>query len=126
MWSSVQEPSSIEPYTSSVETCTTRRTECRSDASNTCWAPSTLVSTNPAAPVMERSTWDSAAKFTTTSCPGRAASRSAGTQMSPCTKRDRKSTRLNSSHANISYAVFCLKKKTDDAINELALGIAQD
>src|SRR3712207_6909716 len=27
-------------------------------------------------------------------------------------RRDRKSTRLNSSHANISYAVFCLKKKT--------------
>src|SRR3712207_7896502 len=28
--------------------------------------------------------------------------------------RDRKSTRLNSSHANISYAVFCLKKKKRD------------
>src|SRR5258707_6081198 len=28
-------------------------------------------------------------------------------------KTDRKSTRLNSSHANISYAVFCLKKKKD-------------
>src|SRR3712207_6959349 len=28
------------------------------------------------------------------------------------TIQDRKSTRLNSSHANISYAVFCLKKKT--------------
>src|SRR3712207_8480208 len=28
------------------------------------------------------------------------------------TSADRKSTRLNSSHANISYAVFCLKKKT--------------
>src|SRR3712207_8170320 len=27
-------------------------------------------------------------------------------------RKDRKSTRLNSSHANISYAVFCLKKKT--------------
>src|SRR3712207_8238403 len=27
--------------------------------------------------------------------------------------KDRKSTRLNSSHANISYAVFCLKKKKD-------------
>src|SRR3712207_8247398 len=27
-------------------------------------------------------------------------------------ERDRKSTRLNSSHANISYAVFCLKKNT--------------
>src|SRR5947209_11236938 len=28
-----------------------------------------------------------------------------------CQQEDRKSTRLNSSHANISYAVFCLKKK---------------
>src|SRR5438270_6812360 len=30
--------------------------------------------------------------------------------------RDRKSTRLNSSHSQISYAVFCLKKKNDDFI----------
>src|SRR3712207_8444056 len=30
---------------------------------------------------------------------------------------DRKSTRLNSSHANISYAVFCLKKKNLDLID---------
>src|SRR3712207_7295711 len=29
----------------------------------------------------------------------------------PSARPDRKSTRLNSSHANISYAVFCLKKK---------------
>src|SRR3712207_9269351 len=29
----------------------------------------------------------------------------------PSATTDRKSTRLNSSHANISYAVFCLKKK---------------
>src|SRR2546422_3318305 len=29
--------------------------------------------------------------------------------------RDRKSTRLNSSHGYISYAVFCLKKKTDSS-----------
>src|SRR5690606_41363222 len=29
----------------------------------------------------------------------------------PATDRDRKSTRLNSSHVKISYAVFCLKKK---------------
>src|SRR3712207_8324389 len=29
---------------------------------------------------------------------------------------DRKSTRLNSSHANISYAVFCLKKKSQEDI----------
>src|SRR3712207_7428893 len=32
-------------------------------------------------------------------------------QVSEKAQRDRKSTRLNSSHANISYAVFCLKKK---------------
>src|SRR3712207_8199211 len=32
---------------------------------------------------------------------------------SPAEFRDRKSTRLNSSYANISYAVFCLKKKKD-------------
>src|SRR2546422_7617936 len=30
----------------------------------------------------------------------------------PAARRDRKSTRLNSSHGYISYAVFCLKKKT--------------
>src|SRR3712207_8383027 len=30
--------------------------------------------------------------------------------------RDRKSTRLNSSHANISYAVFCLKKKKNNKV----------
>src|SRR2546430_15146694 len=31
----------------------------------------------------------------------------------PVRKRDRKSTRLNSSHSQISYAVFCLKKKKE-------------
>src|SRR5258707_9849225 len=39
-------------------------------------------------------------------------------------QEDRKSTRLNSSHANISYAVFCLKKKniyfTDLPIGDLS------
>src|SRR2546426_4434739 len=33
------------------------------------------------------------------------------TQVAHLSKRDRKSTRLNSSHLVISYAVFCLKKK---------------
>src|SRR5258707_3707475 len=36
---------------------------------------------------------------------------SIGRRFSWCQPLDRKSTRLNSSHANISYAVFCLKKK---------------
>src|SRR5258707_15637841 len=34
-----------------------------------------------------------------------------GDARAPRNNQDRKSTRLNSSHANISYAVFCLKKK---------------
>src|SRR3712207_8272224 len=37
-----------------------------------------------------------------------------GFQLSAFATLDRKSTRLNSSHANISYAVFCLKKKTSN------------
>src|SRR3712207_7701446 len=38
--------------------------------------------------------------------------------------RDRKSTRLNSSHANISYAVFCLKKKKNTVNKSLAINTA--
>src|SRR6266853_4503373 len=34
-------------------------------------------------------------------------------------RRDRKSTRLNSSHSQISYAVFCLKKKKNNSITVL-------
>src|SRR5258708_13442819 len=36
-------------------------------------------------------------------------------------RRDRKSTRLNSSHQIISYAVFCLKKKKNDHIEDREL-----
>src|SRR3712207_7695740 len=35
--------------------------------------------------------------------------------------RDRKSTRLNSSHANISYAVFCLKKKKNTTVDSCTI-----
>src|SRR5258705_8583835 len=44
-------------------------------------------------------------------------SRGAGTSCG-----DRKSTRLNSSHLGISYAVFCLKKKKNDLLNRSAAG----
>src|SRR3712207_8548893 len=40
-----------------------------------------------------------------------AGAEASGRSLAPYLRRDRKSTRLNSSHANISYAVFCLKKK---------------
>src|SRR2546430_12434488 len=36
-------------------------------------------------------------------------------------KRDRKSTRLNSSHSQISYAVFCLKKKQNTSLHAYEL-----
>src|SRR2546430_10019302 len=36
-------------------------------------------------------------------------------------QRDRKSTRLNSSHSQISYAVFCLKKKSEQSSLDYAL-----
>src|SRR3712207_7406539 len=35
--------------------------------------------------------------------------------------RDRKSTRLNSSHANISYAVFCLEQKKTTLVHDASL-----
>src|SRR3712207_6958958 len=43
--------------------------------------------------------------------PAHSDARPAATGNPALTNSDRKSTRLNSSHANISYAVFCLKKK---------------
>src|SRR3712207_7521146 len=42
----------------------------------------------------------------------------------PGRPRDRKSTRLNSSHANISYAVFCLKKKKNNTLFPLLVHTA--
>src|SRR5207248_6219695 len=38
-------------------------------------------------------------------------------------RRDRKSTRLNSSHRTISYAVFCLKKKTDESQTQQEINV---
>src|SRR6266480_6184216 len=45
-------------------------------------------------------------------CIGRAVWQRRRRSTPACSRRDRKSTRLNSSHMSISYAVFCLKKKT--------------
>src|SRR5690606_39495654 len=42
------------------------------------------------------------------------------------TPEDRKSTRLNSSHVKISYAVFCLKKKTVEAAQNALTSRAQN
>src|SRR5476651_2824395 len=47
--------------------------------------------------------------------------RSAPAAARPRRRADRKSTRLNSSHANISYAVFCLKKKKQKRLEQYKL-----
>src|SRR3712207_7130929 len=47
---------------------------------------------------------------------GRPAPVDARDHEAPAQAADRKSTRLNSSHANISYAVFCLKKKKNKSL----------
>src|SRR5437868_6152516 len=44
-------------------------------------------------------------------CAAAPVTRAVGISCLPLVRRDRKSTRLNSSHVSISYAVFCLKKK---------------
>src|SRR2546427_9464192 len=46
-------------------------------------------------------------------------SQSAPRRNPPAEGKDRKSTRLNSSHSQISYAVFCLKKKKRHDFNKL-------
>src|SRR4051812_35809988 len=47
------------------------------------------------------------------------------TEPSICSRADRKSTRLNSSHMSISYAVFCLKKKKKSKFRTFSRGAAQ-
>src|SRR5438309_7758985 len=54
---------------------------------------------------------------------GARAPRQANRELGIVGDKDRKSTRLNSSHSSISYAVFCLKKKS---INDLEFAASDD
>src|SRR2546426_3281910 len=51
-----------------------------------------------------------------------------GTDDAPCglSRQDRKSTRLNSSHLVISYAVFCLKKKKMEVSGQVVAVVASE
>src|SRR2546430_4384639 len=55
---------------------------------------------------------------------GRAHAATTGAQ-DICAEKDRKSTRLNSSHSQISYAVFCLKKKKYNKVPQTPSSIAE-
>src|SRR3712207_7582300 len=76
------------------------------------------LSLHNALPISSTTKPDSTIEVRTWTAEGSTTKASASAAASPslsaptaCSDQDRKSTRLNSSHANISYAVFCLKKK---------------
>src|SRR2546427_4957755 len=74
---------------------------------------------NPAGTSTDRSAHRSATAGGRATAARRRDARS-GTVHRSCAARDRKSTRLNSSHSQISYAVFCLKKKKNIAATRAA------
>src|SRR3712207_7648673 len=84
--------STLFPYTTLFRSC--RCQPCHERVS-LCVSPSSVLAVSNASSIAQR-------------CPSTRTSVSIGV---PARHQDRKSTRLNSSHANISYAVFCLKKK---------------
>src|SRR5450759_1861601 len=86
---SVKEPESIDPYPSSVETCTMREMPCARTTSSSVCVPRMSVWRNASGSAMERSTWVSAAKLTMASTPAAADSTASRSQMSPRTKLER-------------------------------------
>ena len=83
-------------------------------ASSSDWVPTTFVMTKSAAPAMERSTCDSAAKWTTASAAGTSSSRRAPSRMSPSTKRRRGLSRTSSRLARLP-AYVSLSRTTTSA-----------
>src|SRR2546427_9540514 len=69
------------------------------------------LSLHDALPILRRSRISDTALFSSPSVFGSSGSPPLLMPTTATIRRDRKSTRLNSSHSQISYAVFCLKKK---------------
>ena len=89
---SSDEPSSTDPYTSSVPMWRTRGISRRRAVSITTLVPKQLVLTKSSGPAIDRSTWLSAAKCTTASWPAMASSNVPGSQMLPLAKLKRGSS----------------------------------
>src|SRR2546430_13050204 len=77
------------------------------------------LSLHDALPISSRCRSTTTARGATTACLPPAAAGSPACGSGRPRSADRKSTRLNSSHSQISYAVFCLKKKKNDCIQRL-------
>ena len=86
---SAHEPEAMLPYTSSVDTCTTGPTPASRHACSSTCTPATFVATNGAAPLIDRSTWVSAAKLITASWPGTSDPTTEASHMSPRTNLSR-------------------------------------
>src|SRR5207249_12001554 len=70
------------------------------------------LSLHDALPISSWKAWSTSRRWpTTTTGSSKRRTCCAARTLTRCTGSDRKSTRLNSSHVSISYAVFCLKKK---------------
>src|SRR5688572_31909592 len=75
------------------------------------------LSLHDALPIFERPTIDLTSEEGSRT-PGEIAAEIVGSTNTETALTDRKSTRLNSSHSQISYAVFCLKKKKKNLMHE--------
>src|SRR5258708_13815231 len=80
---SAHDPDATLPYTSSVDTCTTRDTFASRHACSITCTPATFAAMKPDAPAIDPSTCVSAAQLTTTSLPRTTHASSAPSQMSP-------------------------------------------
>src|SRR5437773_8679331 len=79
-----------------------------------------LLRRPPGSPLFPYTTLFRSATSPTPPDSGRSFSSSRAIWAIPSSRRDRKSTRLNSSHITISYAVFCLKKKNTPTLYAIA------
>src|SRR5947209_13671893 len=99
---------------------------CRTMFSSMTMASSTTNPTDRVSAIRDRLSRLYPSRYITTKVPTMdIGSATLGMAVAERLRRDRKSTRLNSSHANISYAVFCLKKKNNlnDTTRELIVHV---
>src|SRR3712207_7572514 len=82
------------------------------------------LSLHDALPISARARRAGAARWCRAGSRSSRRARSRPRRPGPARAPDRKSTRLNSSHANISYAVFCLKIKTISTLRELLAALS--